>query len=54
VKSDGTGRSPVLIDTGPIVAILDASDEHHRSCVEHLHHIEAPILTCLPVVTEAA
>jgi predicted nucleic acid-binding protein len=44
----------VLIDTGPIVAILDASDEHHRSCVEHLHHIEAPILTCLRVVTEAA
>jgi predicted nucleic acid-binding protein len=47
-------NQPILIDTGPIVAILSLSDEHHESCVNQLKHITGPIITCWPVVTEAA
>jgi len=41
-----------LIDTGAIVAIIDASEAWHKPCVEALTSRRAPLLTTEAVLTE--
>jgi hypothetical protein len=44
----------VLIDTGPLVAIVSERDAEHMRCLEQSRTISPPMVTCWPVVTEAA
>jgi predicted nucleic acid-binding protein len=43
----------ILLDTGPIVAFFDASDDYHKACVELLKSVSEPLVTTWPVLTEA-
>jgi predicted nucleic acid-binding protein len=45
--------SRILVDTGPLVAILSKRDQHHKLCVECLQQLEGPAFTCWPVLSEA-
>jgi hypothetical protein len=44
----------VLVDTGPIVAVLSERDAHHEVCLAGLDKLPGPLYTCWPVLTEAA
>lgn len=43
----------VLIDAGPLIAIFNRNDQHHRVCVDIVQSLDSTFYTTLPVVTEA-
>ncbi len=42
-----------ILDTGPLVAFLDADDQYHRWAVEQFRSLPPNFITCEPVLTEA-
>ena len=46
-------KRQVILDTGPLVALLDARDRHHAWAVAQWADIEPPLLTCESVISEA-
>ena len=47
-------RGPILLDTGPLVSFLAAGLRHHPWVCEQWKRLRPPLLTCEPVLTEAA
>ena len=45
---------PVIIDTGPLVAILNRRDSQHTLCYGQSLELAPPFLTTWPVIAEAA
>lgn len=43
-----------IVDTGPLVAFFDRSERHHHWVAERVNELNAPLLVCEPVLTEAA
>jgi len=42
-----------IVDTGPLVALLDSSDSAHGWTIRQFRQIAGPLLTCEAVVAEA-
>jgi uncharacterized protein len=43
----------ILVDAGPLVAIIDADDRHHAVCSAALKKLRPPLVTVWPAVVEA-
>jgi len=43
----------ILVDAGPLVALLDADDQFHKKCVATLKVLRESLVTVWPAVTEA-
>ena len=43
----------VILDTGPLVALLDQRDAHHRWAVRQWGDIAPPLVSCEAVISEA-
>ena len=43
----------ILVDAGPLVALVDADDQHHAKCVAALKGLCEPLATVWPPLVEA-
>jgi predicted nucleic acid-binding protein len=43
----------IVVDAGPLIALFDRDDRHHRRAVEFVRTCQSRLVTNLPVLTEA-
>lgn len=43
----------ILVDAGPLIALADKSDKHHRRVAAYLRRFDGRLLTTWPVLAEA-
>lgn len=43
----------IVVDTGPLAALLNRRDRHHAWVRDVLDTVEPPVFTCEPVISEA-
>ncbi len=43
----------ILVDAGPLIALIDRGEPDHERCVETLSSLAAPMVTTWPAFTEA-
>jgi len=46
-------KQEVLLDTGPLVAFINANDRFQKWAVSHWAQIKPPLITCEAVISEA-
>lgn len=46
--------TPILVDTGVLVATFDRLDSHHEAAATWMQESKSPLLTVVPVLTEAS
>jgi hypothetical protein len=42
----------ILIDSGPLIALFDASDKHHKKAVKFIQSNKYPLVTTIASITE--
>ena len=42
----------ILIDSGPLIALFDASDDYHNSAIEFIKNNKLPLVTTIASITE--
>ena len=45
---------PIILDTGPLIALLSERDDYHNLIIQQLAYLKGPIATCEAIITEAS
>ena len=53
-KRTATKNRAIIVDAGPLIALVSPRDRYHDSCRTQFANIKAPLFTCWPVLAEVA